>query len=87
MRDAVLTATDGWNLLERLCQDQRVEFLLEPPGIEVIIPSLFRYPVPTPQLVGDAYLAAFAIASNRTLVTLDAGFRQYRGLDVSLLTD
>ena len=47
--------------------------------------ELLRYPVPTPKLVGDAYLAAFAIAGGRKMVTADGGFRQFRGLDVELL--
>jgi predicted nucleic acid-binding protein len=33
----------------------------------------------------DAYLAAFARAAGCTLVTLDAGFRQFAGLDLRVL--
>ena len=37
------------------------------------------------QTLTDAYLAAFAIVASRRLVTLDRGFRQFRGLDLDLL--
>ena len=57
----------------------------EPPRIDSVFPALWKYPVPTGKLVGDAYLAAFAMSDSRRLVTLDRGFRQFRGLEVELL--
>jgi hypothetical protein len=33
----------------------------------------------------DAYLAAFALAGGYRLVTIDAGFTQFAGLDLVLL--
>jgi predicted nucleic acid-binding protein len=33
----------------------------------------------------DAYLAAFALASQYRMVTTDAAFRQFRGLDLLVL--
>jgi hypothetical protein len=42
--------------------------------------------VPTGKLIGDAYLAAFSIAGARRMVTLDRGFRQFKSLDVEVLT-
>jgi predicted nucleic acid-binding protein len=35
--------------------------------------------------VNDAYLAAFAITSDRKLVTFDRGFLEFPGLDVEIL--
>jgi hypothetical protein len=67
-------------------EDERVLLLAEPSGIDSILPAFFRYPVPTGKLVGDAYLAAFAVASSRKMVTADSGFLQFRGLEVDLLT-
>ena len=80
-----LSAAAAWDLLEKLAEDERVDFVPEPPLIDSILPTLLHYPVPTGQLVTDAYLAAFARSSSRRLVTLDRGFRQFRGLDVHLL--
>ena len=85
MGEHVLAPAAAWTLLEELQSDQRVQFLAEPPGLDDVFPTLLHYPVPTPQLVMDAYLAAFAIASNRRLVTLDAGFRQFEGLELDVL--
>jgi predicted nucleic acid-binding protein len=50
------------------------------------LPSLFRYRQPTPNLINDAYLAAFAIAGGYGLVTHDRGFAEFRGLDVEILS-
>jgi toxin-antitoxin system PIN domain toxin len=79
--DAV-RAADAWSVISLLLEDERVTFVDEPPGIDAILPGFFRYPVPTPKLVGDAYLAAFAIAASRTMVTTDRGFEQFAGLTV-----
>jgi toxin-antitoxin system PIN domain toxin len=82
--DAV-PASHGWNIMSRLLEDERVEFLQEPPGLDAVLPELFRYPGPTAKLVSDAYLAAFAIAAGRGMLTADRGFEQFRGLTVELL--
>ena len=71
----------------KLIEDQRAEFIPEPAGIDDTMLALVKYPVPTGKLVADAYLAAFAIASARVLITLDRGFRQFKGLDVEILFD
>ena len=80
-----LPAADAWAVIGQLLEDERVLLLAEPSGIDSILPAFFRYPVPR-KLVGDAYLAAFAVASSRKIVTADSGFLQFRGLEVELLT-
>lgn len=85
MGEDVLSATDAWSTLAELMEDERVEFVREPVGIDSLLPTFFRYRVPANKLVGDAYLAAFAVSSARTFVTMDSGFRQFRGLQVELL--
>jgi len=82
--DAMAVAA-AWSLIEELLQDERLAFLAEPSQLDSILPTLLNYPVPTGKLVTDAYLGAFAIAASRRLVTLDSGFRQFRGLQVDLL--
>jgi hypothetical protein len=42
-------------------------------------------PTASPKLWMDAYLAAFARAAGYTLVTTDAAFRQFEGVDILLL--
>ena len=80
-----LSAPAAWSLIEELLEDERVEFVPEPPDIDIFLPSLLRYPVPTGKLVSDAYLAAFAMSSSRRLITLDAGYRQFRELEIEIL--
>jgi toxin-antitoxin system PIN domain toxin len=80
-----ISASAAWNLLEKLLEDERVDFVPEPSGVDSVLPTLFNYSGPTSKLVTDAYLTAFAIAASRRLVTLDRGFRQFRGLDLDLL--
>jgi toxin-antitoxin system PIN domain toxin len=79
--DAV-PASDAWNLIGQVLEDERVVFVDEPSGIDSILLAFFRYPVPTGKLVGDAYLAAFAIAASRRIVTTDHRFHQFGGLQV-----
>jgi len=85
MGEDALSASAAWALIEELLLDERMEFLAEPPTLDSIMPTLLNYPVPTGKLIADAYLAAFAICETRRLVTLDRGFRQFRGLTVELL--
>lgn len=85
MHDHAIPVSAGWDIVAKLLEDERVEFLAEPPGMDEVMPDLLRYRAPTAQLVSDSYLAAFAIASGLSLVTLDRGFRQSRGLDVNIL--
>lgn len=83
--ETTLSAGDAWKTISHLLADERVTFVAEPSGIDSLLPELFRYPVPTGKLVVDAYLAAFAIAASRKMVTADRGFQQFRGLEVELL--
>jgi predicted nucleic acid-binding protein len=38
------------------------------------------------KLWADAYLAAFAMSAGHQLVTTDKGFKQFKGLDVLVLS-
>ena len=85
MNEHAIAAGAAWSLIEELAEDERVEFVPEPTDLDRILPALLRYPVLTGKLVNDAYLAAFAMSSSRRLVTLDTGYRQFRGLDLEIL--
>ena len=80
-----LSASAGWTLTQTLLEDERVNSVAEPEGIDLILPSLLTYSKHTGKLIGDAYLAAFAMAASRRLVTLDRGFRQFRDLNAVVL--
>jgi predicted nucleic acid-binding protein len=81
-----VSASAAWALIEELMEDERLEFAAEPALIEAALPKLLRYAVPTNKLVGDAYLAAFSIAGQMRLATIDRGFEQFRDVDLVRLT-
>jgi len=85
LQEHAVPALTAWNMTQELALDERVQFGAEPPGFETVFPTMLRYPTPTPKLVGDAYLAAFAIAAGLRMVTFDRGWQQFQGLDVTLL--
>jgi len=85
MADDAVPAFEGWRLTTELLQDERLELLPEPPTIDPLLPKLIHYPSSAGKLVGDAYLAAFAMAASRQMITLDRDFLRFRGLDVRLL--
>jgi toxin-antitoxin system PIN domain toxin len=85
MGDYVVPASEGWRLVDRLLEDERIEFVPEPSVIDSVLPQMLHQKVPSGKLVGDAYLAAFAVAGARPLVTLDAGFRGFHGLELHLI--
>jgi uncharacterized protein len=86
MGEFALPPGDGWATMERLLLDERVELVPEPVGVDTYLPVLLRQRSPSGKLVSDAYLAAFAMAGGRELVTLDAGFRNFRGLELDLIS-
>ena len=85
MGSGAIPASTAWLRVQELLEDERVQFLEEPPGFDLLWPTLFRYRQPTPGLVGDTYLAAFAMAGNHKLVTRNQGFREFQGLEVEIL--
>jgi predicted nucleic acid-binding protein len=58
----------------------------EPGGLEPRWKELARRDDASPKLWTDAYLAAFALAAGCRMVTTDADYRQFAGLDLLLLT-
>ncbi|HWE48650.1 MAG TPA: TA system VapC family ribonuclease toxin [Bryobacteraceae bacterium] len=85
MGEYAVSASSAWTLIEELLEDERLFFVREPDSAESAFPALLRYPMPTGKLVGDAWLAANALAGSLRLVTLDGGFRQFQGLEVVVL--
>jgi uncharacterized protein len=85
MGSDALPAAAAWRHIDELLQDERLDFISEPPQLDAVLPTLFVHPVPSVNLVADAYLAAFAIAASRRFVTFDQGFRQFQGLELDLL--
>ena len=75
-----LSLQEAWSFFEKLRSNRRVGFAAEPAGTEVLFRQFSSPPRPEPKVVTDAYLAAFAVCGQLTLVTFDRGFSRYRGL-------
>ena len=83
----VLSQKAAWASYDALCGDDRVIFADEPPSLEDSWRQLTRSRHPRHRLRTDGYLAAFALAAQLRLSTLDRGFRQYDGLALDFVQD
>lgn len=80
-----LTNRGAWSAYEALLTDDRIAFQEEPAGLEPLWKEFAVRGTTSPKLWMDAYLAAFALAGRFRMVTTDAAFTQFRGLDLLLL--
>lgn len=87
MADRVVPALRAFEMLAELREDERLEFVAEPPFLDDSLYRILRYSAAKPKLISDAYLAAFAVAGSLSLVTFDKGFRDFIGLDLILLPE
>ena len=75
MGEDVLTQAEAWRAYDRWFETGHVELSDEPAGLERGFRRLSRSRLASLKQWGDAYLAAFAEASEMTLVTFDRSFR------------
>lgn len=81
-----LTNREAWSAYEAFLADDRITFRAdEPVGVQPIWKQLAVRRTASPKLWMDAYLAAFALAGRYSMVTTDAAFLQFRGLDLLVL--
>lgn len=81
-----LTNREAWSAYEAFLADDRIAFRAdEPVGVEPFWKELAARKTASPKLWMDAYLAAFARAGRYSMVTTDAAFRQFQGLDLLVL--
>jgi toxin-antitoxin system PIN domain toxin len=81
-----LTNRKAWSAYEAFLADDRIAFRAdEPVGLESSWKDFAVRGTASPKLWMDAYLAAFALAGRYSMVTTDAAFRQFRGLDLQVL--
>jgi predicted nucleic acid-binding protein len=85
-RPQPLTNSEAWAVYEALVADDRIVLRSEEPaGLEARWKGFVLRDTASPKLWMDAYLAAFAHSEGCRMVTIDAGFKQFSGLDVLLL--
>lgn len=82
-----LTNADAWSVYEALMSDDRIGMADEPAGLQSAWREFALRRTPSPKLWMDSYLAAFARAAGLRMVTSDAAFRQFPGLDLLVLGD
>lgn len=75
MGDEVMNQPETWGAYDRWLQDERIDFIEEPAGLESLFRTTTRLRQPAPKDWADSYLAAFAGASQLTLVTFDRALR------------
>lgn len=80
-----MTNRAAWSVYDEFVGDQRIGQIEEPSGLEAIWRRFANQDSNSPKLWMDAYLAAFAMGRQATLVTTDRGFLQFTGLDVVLV--
>jgi toxin-antitoxin system PIN domain toxin len=71
----VMTQVDAWAVYDRWREDDRVTWLEEPPDLDRRFRGLTASKRAAPKTWADAYLIAFADASQVTLVTFDRALR------------
>lgn len=76
-----LTNAQAWAVFEQLAADDRVAVRTdEPAGLERAWKEYATRDTASPKLWMDAYLAAFCPTARLRLVTTDAAFHQFAGL-------
>jgi toxin-antitoxin system PIN domain toxin len=81
-----LTNRQAWKAYQALLADDRIAFRSEEPaGLEAQWRRFAVRETASPKIWMDTYLAAFALAGGYRMVTTDAAFKQFAGLDLELL--
>jgi toxin-antitoxin system PIN domain toxin len=75
MGEDLQTQVEAWATYDSWLKNERVTLLEEPAGLDRRFRGLTRSRQAAPKTWADAYLAAFAEASQVTLVTFDRAFR------------
>ena len=73
MGDQLLTLKEAWQVYDSWIADPRVEFYLEPRGVDASFRKMTRpfASLPSSKVIGDCWLLAFAADIQATLVTFD----------------
>lgn len=85
MGSAILTQQKAWHLYDRLCADERVQYLAEPLALDSRFRRLTHGKLPGHKAWSDAYLAAVAGEAGLTLATFDRDFQRL-AVDTNLLS-
>jgi uncharacterized protein len=76
MGPQLLTQQKAWLLYDRLCSDERIQYLAEPLALDSRFRRLTQGRLPSHKAWSDAYLAAVAGEAGLALATFDRDFRR-----------
>jgi toxin-antitoxin system PIN domain toxin len=76
----------AWSAYEDFLADECISWVAEPRGLDSYWKKLAAGSKASPKLWMDAYLAAFAMAAGYQLVTTDKAFKQFKGLNLVVLS-
>jgi uncharacterized protein len=82
----VLSAGAAWKKLHEFLALPESQCLAEPAGLDEQLGDFCNLGRTSPNLLTDAYLAAFAQCAGLRLVTFDQGFCRFNGIEVLILT-
>ena len=85
MGNEVFEPEQAWKTYEQLIAARTVEFAHEPRELDSALKPLLKGARAGRDFWTDAYLASFAQCAGLRLVTFDAGFLKFRGLDALVL--
>jgi toxin-antitoxin system PIN domain toxin len=77
----------AWSVYEGFLGEEGISWVEEPRGLETHWKKLAWHSKASPKSWMDAYLAAFAIAGGYQLVTTDKAFKQFKGLNLLVLSN
>lgn len=84
--DVVLDGSAAWRALETWLALPQITLLSEPPGLDELLAQWAGQLDPRSAQWTDAYLAAFAAASDSRVVAFDGDFHRYPGVEFLHLT-
>jgi toxin-antitoxin system PIN domain toxin len=84
--DEAVSMNVAWTLYDQFQQDPRVSFVEEPLTLETYWRKYTSRSTFSPKLWNDAFLAAFAKSADFEIVTFDLGFRQFDGVNCTVLS-
>ena len=76
-----LAPAEAWGVYQKFIALPNIRFLAEPAGLDAHFHTLTTQSALSHRLWTDAYLAAFATAGGHRLVSFDADFALFPGLD------
>ena len=85
MAGAPLSVAEAWRAYVALRRAPEIELAAEPADCEAAIERIVLGAVLPARMWTDAYLAAFAISGKMRLISFDADFGRFDGLDFLLL--